>query len=64
MQLEDALEDQPVAKRSKTTKKTEDAPSTGSSYSAATASAKVDKKKVDVLLKKFWSRYDTHIHLA
>lgn len=64
MQLEDALEDQPVVKRSKTTKKTEDAPSTGSSYSAATASAKVDKKKVDVLLKKFWSRYDTHIHLA
>lgn len=63
MQLEDALEDQAPAKRSKTTKKTEDATSATSS-SAATASAKVDKKKVDVLLKKFWSRYVTHTHLS
>ncbi|KAH8118707.1 hypothetical protein DFH11DRAFT_1540827 [Phellopilus nigrolimitatus] len=59
IELEDALQGQPSAKRAKTLKNVDEAPkagpSTGSSAGASASKTKVDAKKVDTLLKRFWT---------
>lgn len=60
-QLENALEGQPPAKRARTMKSDNvdssiGGPANSTSAVSDKAKAKADAKKVDALLKKFWSR--------
>ncbi|KAI5116284.1 hypothetical protein M0805_009935 [Coniferiporia weirii] len=56
LELEDALDDRPPAKRSKVSKIEDNMPEAGPSTDLpAGANAKANAKKVDVLLKKFWT---------